>query len=431
VAATVASVFEQVIDRLERDVDELEIPVDGDALVRCFKVYGRLTAKLAKVVGECDRAEIFRSDGAVSMTAWLKAQAELSSPDAAWFVKTGQRMQQAPVTADAFLTAELSLGQMKAILANVSDRTIDRYAEGEEELLPHLRRLRVSGVNQAMQHWRRCAEDELDRDESQDNERSLHVSKTLSGRREMSGSLDAESGAVLETALRLADRPNVDGEPERSPAQRRADALVDVARFFLDNQQTNKGTRHRPHLNVFLKYDDIVRRPSTEGETLPDLAEFHESEAIDRAHGWLPDGTVLNRQSIRRLLCDSAIHRIVASGDGAILDYGRSTRSISGAVFAALVARDHHCRFPGCDRPAHWCEAHHLIPWEHGGVTSLLNLALFCVRHHHLLHSPGWNAKMRPDGTIEITNPHGQVLESRPPGSLYDGFDHLLRRPVS
>ena len=32
------------------------------------------------------------------------------------------------------------------------------------------------------------------------------------------------------------------------------------------------------------------------------------------------------------------------------------------------------------------CLAHHLREWEHGGPTTLNNLALLCGRHHTIVH---------------------------------------------
>jgi hypothetical protein len=37
------------------------------------------------------------------------------------------------------------------------------------------------------------------------------------------------------------------------------------------------------------------------------------------------------------------------------------------------------------------------------------------LRHHHLLHQQGWHAKLRPDGTFEVTDPYGTVRETLPP----------------
>ncbi len=114
-------------------------------------------------------------------------------------------------------------------------------------------------------------------------------------------------------------------------------------------------------------------------------------------------------------MCDCALHRVVTSGRSAILDYGVATRTIPAPLWSALVIRDEHCRFPGCDRPSQWCEGHHVVWVTHDGPTELANLVLLCARHHHRLHQPGWHAKLRPDGTFEVTDPNGRVRATSPP----------------
>jgi hypothetical protein len=109
------------------------------------------------------------------------------------------------------------------------------------------------------------------------------------------------------------------------------------------------------------------------------------------------------------------LHRVVMSGRSAILDYGTATRTIPTALWNALVIRDEHCRFPGCDRPSGRCEGHHVVWVIHDGPTELANLVLVCARHHHLLHEPGWHAKLLPDATFEVTNPEGVVRNTSPP----------------
>jgi hypothetical protein len=76
----------------------------------------------------------------------------------------------------------------------------------------------------------------------------------------------------------------------------------------------------------------------------------------------------------------------------------------------ALVERDQGCRWPTCDLPAAWCDAHHATPWYEGGTTGLRNCVLFCPHHHGVSHRPGWRVTFdgrelrvfRPDGT-ELT----------------------------
>ncbi len=51
----------------------------------------------------------------------------------------------------------------------------------------------------------------------------------------------------------------------------------------------------------------------------------------------------------------------------------------------------------------------------HGGPTNLANLVLLCSRHHHVLHQPGWYARLWPDGEFQVTDPEGAVHNTSPP----------------
>jgi hypothetical protein len=62
----------------------------------------------------------------------------------------------------------------------------------------------------------------------------------------------------------------------------------------------------------------------------------------------------------------------------------------SALAVAALRVRDRGCVWPGCDRPASWTSAHHVLHWGHGGVSDLPNLVLLCHRHHWSVHEGGW-----------------------------------------
>jgi hypothetical protein len=269
----------------------------------------------------------------------------------------------------------------------------------EERLVPYLERLSVSGAACAMRFWRARAEALVDDGaEARAPERDVHLSQTFRGRWVLDGDLDPEGGCLLATALRLAQTDVVGGELARSPAQQRADALVDLARFFLDHREQAPGGRHRPHLNVVVDWGDL-----TAGRG-----------------GELVDGGFLDGATVRRLLCDASVHRVVTEGRSTILDYGTATRTAPDTLWAALVLRDRHCRYDGCDRPPHWCEAHHVVPVLEGGRTSLDNLVLKCTKHHHLGHLPGWHEKLLPDGTLVSTDPGGRTRTTKPPGVLQE-----------
>jgi len=170
-----------------------------------------------------------------------------------------------------------------------------------------------------------------------DPERSLQVSKTMDDRYVLNGSLDGEGEATVAAALRLAGGESRGGDDDRrSPATRRADAFVDIARFFLDHQRSHPGGRHRTHVNVVVNLEDLAARQG----------------------GRVVDGPALDATSISKLLCDCALHRVVMAGGSAILDYGRSTRTIPTPLWNAVVIRD--------------------------------DIVLLCSRHHHRLHQPDW-----------------------------------------
>lgn len=98
----------------------------------------------------------------------------------------------------------------------------------------------------------------------------------------------------------------------------------------------------------------------------------------------------------RRLSCDANLTRVVFDPESQPLDVGRTKRLITPALRAAVCARDLGCVFPRCDRPSHWCDAHHLHHWADGGDTSIENLILLCRHHHVLIHEGGWTITGTP-----------------------------------
>jgi hypothetical protein len=118
------------------------------------------------------------------------------------------------------------------------------------------------------------------------------------------------------------------------------------------------------------------------------------------------DGTQLSVAAVRRLACDAELIPAVLGSHGEPLDVGRAMRLVSVAIWIALVLRDQHCAFPGCDRPPIMCHAHHILHWVLGGETKLENLVLLCGHHHRVIHDSPWEVRL---------NPHDRKPEFLPP----------------
>jgi hypothetical protein len=119
--------------------------------------------------------------------------------------------------------------------------------------------------------------------------------------------------------------------------------------------------------------------------------------------GELEWGGAIPAESVRRIACDTAITRITGLGE-LEWEVTHASRTIPPATRRALVLRDHHCVFPGCDRPQAWCDGHHLVHWADGGPTKLENLGLVCTQHHRKVHEEGWTLR-RKDGRFIATPP--------------------------
>lgn len=136
-------------------------------------------------------------------------------------------------------------------------------------------------------------------------------------------------------------------------------------------------------------------------------------EALTNSH--TVEGHALSPGDLRRLACDADILPAVMAGPSELLDLGRTTRTVPNHLRDALAYRDKGCTFPGCDVSEPYCEAHHILPWQEGGPTSLENLLLLCSHHHAMVEPPPkqsrkvashqWQPQIGPDGVPEFMTP--------------------------
>lgn len=102
------------------------------------------------------------------------------------------------------------------------------------------------------------------------------------------------------------------------------------------------------------------------------------------------DQSALPAWLIRQQICDTGAMACTLDASGNPLDLGREQRLFTPKQRIALAARDGGCRWRGCDRPASYCEAHHIDAYSQGGRTDIDRGILLCRWHHMELHHGGW-----------------------------------------
>jgi hypothetical protein len=101
-------------------------------------------------------------------------------------------------------------------------------------------------------------------------------------------------------------------------------------------------------------------------------------------------------ETVERIACNSGIVPIRFDSHGQAIDVGREQRLFTRRQRIGLAARDGGCRWPGCERPPGWTEAHHVEHWKRDdGKTNIDNGILLCRHHHLLLHDNHWKIAQR------------------------------------
>jgi hypothetical protein len=244
------------------------------------------------------------------------------------------------------------------------------------------------------------------------------------------GRLDPEGGATLITALNALTPPPAQGET-RTTRQRRADALIELARRALTTDRLPTTGGMRPQVGILVTPQHLINQPTTTPQaTTPQTTGAQTTgaqttgaqttAALAAAPPWLDWIGDVPASIAQRIACDADIWRIILDpATGQPTNVGRTHRLVPTRIRKALHARDRGCRFPGCRAPTPWTDAHHITPWAHGGPTNINNLILLCRFHHTLTHEGRW--------TIRLDTDTGHVTASRPNGTPYEINDH--RRP--
>ncbi|NLG44964.1 HNH endonuclease signature motif containing protein, partial [Gordonia sp. (in: high G+C Gram-positive bacteria)] len=220
----------------------------------------------------------------------------------------------------------------------------------------------------------------------------MTLTQTDDGRFVAELDLDVLNGDALVTALDPLTKPipQPDGSADpRSPARRRGDALAEIVRAYLYGYD-------RPTSGGVLPTVTVVRQAPVITSGL-EIAIPELPDGVVRQADSLGFGGPITATSAELIACDAAVSEVLVDSEGVPLDVGRSQRLFTGKLRKALEVRDRGCAFPGCDRPAKWCDGHHMTPWSEGGATCLDNGVLLCRAHHTMVHHTGWEVLLGPD----------------------------------
>ena len=343
-----------------------------------------------------------------SPTSWLVCETGESWGQCALTIRLAERVQSMPLVHDCFATGALSETALRLLCDTWTVACADAFSRDEALLLSWAQRLDPKDLQLVLTTWRAHADPEDDGPTpSAHDRRSLHISDTLDGMVHLDATLDREAGAIVRQAFREhLDGAARAGTDARTPAQRRADALVAVAQASLGVDDVGSG-RRRNKVIVTVAWNDLTTNTGGGLVTTPD--------------GSFP----VPSDTIRRLCCDAGIHRLVWAPDGSTLDYGRAARTVTPTQYDRIVTRDHGCRC--CGAPPSQCEVHHVTHWVDGGTTADDELVMLCWNDHHLVHEQHWILRPHGAGHFTLTDPYGATHPIRPPHVGTTLFDHAAR----
>lgn len=120
------------------------------------------------------------------------------------------------------------------------------------------------------------------------------------------------------------------------------------------------------------------------------------------------DGSTLPEWLLATRSCDGATLHVSIDDAGNPLDVGREHRLFTPKQRIALAIRDGGCRWRGCDRPASYCESHHIDEWAADqGRTDIDRGILLCRYHHMTLHNTGARITRQGRGDFMLHPPGG------------------------
>lgn len=378
-------------------------------------------AAAINAAGHIDRSNPYTSQGFFSARTFLQHRLQLSGVDAHRRLQAARMHHRLPDWAEAETVGAVGVAQTALMARIAANPRIPGHLlhRDSPELLHDAQTLPFADFERNVRMWEALADPDGDRTRNEQRKaaRRLDLRPHPDGGDDLSGYLPDAAGAEFAEILawfteaewhtdwaearhRLGpDHTIVPGDLQRTETQRRADALVAMARAAAANTTPTSGA---PRATVNFLIDQDTFETCATGGT-PDPSRFRDVVCRTQTGRRLHPDDVVNTALVAH------IRRVVHDSSGTVIDLGRRSRLFRGAARDAVMLLATVCAWLGCDRPVHWCDADHSTGWKAHGATVPRNGAPLC-RAHNLLKEMGFHVHRDTDGTWHITDPEGNPI---------------------
>jgi len=469
------------LDYLNSPAAELDGTSCGPALAALGELHSKLTAARAGFLRRFDAADAHDADGYGSSSAWLAAKTGMTPKAAKAAVRQMRQLSAHQPLHDALATAHLT----ESLAAEVAAWTAKLPAHLRATTDKILADAAAAGATRedlaviaaaAFEKWR-SQQPNPDGDDGFDD-RYLAVGATFRGAGVIRGNLTPECAAAVQAVLESLGKRH-GPEDMRSEAQRFHDALQLGCELLIRAKMIPDRAGADTRAEVHIPLSQLRQMPGASaleqawlnartGEAgyltgkdaeaaacdamiVPVVTGHADMQIIDQIidlalaacdHGpgqdqprpLSPQAWAALQYAIARLAIDyvsgpNGLASTLRTGllqppfntPSLPLDVGYSD-DIPAHIRRAVTLRDKHCAWPGCGKPACYCDVHHIVHKEDGGKTSVSDCILLCQFHHDIcIHRWNWQIILHPDGTTSAYGPHGQVLHSHSPPTARAG----------
>jgi len=369
-----------VLERLRLAVDEV-VALDpaelttAEGLAELIEVVERSMRRLDLVFHQLLRSFEVRGDhgvlGYVTAQQFCRHRLGMTSRRAGATLKLGRGLSFVPETTSRWAAGDVDAERARLVFAARTDATADAFDQWEPWLAEQAATLDAGRLRTVVERWKLRADPSSDEPQRRDAERDAHVSRTFGGTVVVDATLPVLGGEaflrVFEDLVQelferdWADaRERVGREPSaadlaRTPAQRRADALVLMA--------------ERAH----------AADPSVAARLRPLVTIVAGLEALGDGLAELWDHTPLSARQLAQVLSqDPDIERYVFGAGEVPIAYNERHRLFTGKLRRAIQVRDRHCTGLGCDHDARFSDVDHIVPVASGGRTRPDNGRVAC-----------------------------------------------------